>query len=151
MKNRSLILVLMVFFGAFLMNQGCTKTQRYRMSEDGKESANLIYPSFIEVQSFDGKSVEGLLSGIIYEGKKEVVFSSGTHTVVLRYYDIWDIDDNDHEKVYSNLITLRFDAEAGNRYKIDVDVPKDRQSALKLASHFDPTIIDERTGNRVSY
>jgi len=150
MKNLSMM-ALTVFLGILLIFQGCGKTKTYRISEHGKETATLTYPNFIEVDSFDGESVEGFLSGIIYEGKKEIVFPAGTHSVVLRYYDMWDIEDSDHEKVYSNTITLRFDAEAGNRYKIYVEVPKDRQGAWKLASHFDPTIIDVQTGKPVSY
>jgi len=95
--------------------------------------------------------VKGLLSHIVYEGKRELVFSAGSHTVVLRYYDMWDIDDDDHEKIYSNYITLRFDAKAGGYYKISVKAPKDRQSAWKLANHFNPDIIDVSTGKTFSY
>ncbi len=95
--------------------------------------------------------MKGLLSHIVYEGKRELVFSAGSHTVVLRYYDMWDIDDDDHEKIYSNYITLRFDAKAGGYYKISVKAPKDRQSAWKLANHFNPDIIDVSTGKTFSY
>jgi uncharacterized protein YccT (UPF0319 family) len=151
MKNRPIIIGLTIFCAVLLLTAGCTKTKTYRMSEQGKDTASLTYPNFIEVDSFDGESVEGLLSGILYEGKKEVLFPAGAHTVVMRYYDMWDIDDNDHEKVYSNYITLRFDAKAGNRYKVSVDAPKDRRSAWKLASHFSADIIDVRTGKTVSY
>ena len=91
------------------------------------------------------------MSYIIYEGKREVVFSAGSHTMQLRYYDMWDIDDDDHEKVYSDYVTLRFDAKAGGHYKISVKAPKDRQSAWKLANHFNPDIIDVSTGKTVSY
>ena len=151
MKNRPGIAGLCLFLGVLLLSHGCTKTRTYHVSEQGKETATLTYPNFIEVESFDGESVEGLLSGILYEGKREVVFPAGMHTVVLRYYDMWDIDDNDHEKVYSDFITLRFDAKAGNRYKVSVDTPKDRRSAWKLASHFSADIIDAGTGKTVSY
>jgi len=150
MKNGS-IMALAVFLGLFLMVQGCGKTKIYRISEHGNDTATLAYPNFIEIDSFDGESVEGFLSGIIYEGKKELVFSAGTHTVVLRYYDMWDIDDDDHEKVYSNYITLRFDAKPGNIYNIRVDAPKDRQSAWKLAAHFNADIIDSSTKKTVSH
>lgn len=150
MKNWS-TLAFTVFLGILLIFQGCGKTKTYRISEHGKDTATLAYPNFVEIDSFDGESVEGFFSGIVYEGKKELVFSAGTHTLVLRYYDMWDIDEDDHEKVYSDYITLRFDAKPGNRYKIGVKAPKDRQSAWKLASHFDPSIIDAKTGSRVSY
>jgi uncharacterized protein len=140
-----------VLFGLLFISYGCAKTKTYRMSEHGKETATLTYPGFIEIDSFDGEGVEGLLSHILYEGKRELVFSSGSHTVVLRYYDMWDIDDDDHEKIYSNYITLRFDAKTGNHYKIHVDAPKDRNSAWKLANHFNADIINTRTGKTVSY
>ncbi len=151
MKKRLIIIGLGVLFGLLFISYGCTKTKTYKMSKHGKGTATLTYPNYIEVDSFDGEGVEGLFSGIIYEGKKELVFSAGSHTLVLRYYDMWDIDDDDHEKVYSNYITLRFDAEEGGDYKISVKTPKDRQSAWKLANHFNPTIIDAQTGKTVSY
>ncbi len=148
MKKTSLILA--ALSGLILMAAGCTETKTYKLSEPGKETAVLTYPPFIELTSFDGQSVEGMLSHVMYEGKREVVFPAGHHAVDLRYYDMWDIDDNDHEKIYSDYVTLRFDAGAGNRYKIQVDAPGDRESARKLAKHFNPVIIDERTGKTVS-
>lgn len=151
MKNRSIIMGLGVLLGLLFLSYGCAKTTTYKMSEHGKETATLTYPSFIEVDSFDGEDVEGLLSHILYEGKRELVFSAGSHAVVLRYYDMWDIDDDDHEKIYSNYITLRFNAKAGNRYKISVDAPKNRNGAWKLANHFNADIINTRSGKTVSY
>jgi len=151
MKNRTIVMGLGVLLGLLFIAYGCGKTKTYRMSEHGKDNATLTYPGFIEVDSFDGEGVEGLLSHIIYEGKRELVFSAGSHTVVLRYYDMWDIDDADHEKVYSDYITLRFDTTPGGHYKIDVKAPKDRQSAWKLANHFNADIIDVSTGKSVSY
>ncbi len=151
MKKRFTISLPSLFLGVLLMAAGCTNTKTYKISEPGKETATLTYPSFIEIRSFDGQNIEGMLSHVIYEGKRVVVFPAGQHTVDLRYYDMWDIDDNDHEKVYSDFITLRFDAKPGTRYRISVDEPKDRRSAWKLAKHFSVDIIDERTGKPVSY
>ena len=151
MKIRAMITGMMALLGILLISQGCSKTKTYKISEPGKETATLTYPAFIEIGSFDGQSVEGMLSHIIYEGKREVIFPAGQHSVDFRYYDMWDIDDNDHEKVYSDYITLRFDAKPGNRYAIKVAAPKSRKSAWKLANHFNAEIIDEGTGNPVSY
>ena len=151
MKKRSIVLGLGVLLGLLFMAYGCAKTKTFTMSEHGKDTATLTYPGFIEVDSFDGEGVGGLLSHVIYEGKRELVFSAGSHRVVLRYYDMWDIDDADHEKVYSDYITLRFDTTPGGHYKINVKAPKDRQSAWKLANHFNTEIIDVSTGKTVSY
>ncbi len=151
MKNRSLVMGFVVIFGCLLILQGCMKGKIYTTSKHGAQTANLIVPNFIEIGSLDGESVENLFSRIIYEGEREVVFPAGTHSVELRYNDMWDIDDNDHEKIISRYITLRFDAKPGDTYKIGIDAPKDRESAWRLASHFNAAIVNARTGKTVSH
>ena len=79
-----------------------------------------------------------------------MVFTAGTHTVELRYKDIWDIDDDDHENVVSPYIRLQFDSRGGSAYEISVDAPNTRLSAHELASHFTATIIDTKTRKEVS-
>jgi uncharacterized protein len=139
-----------LFLGVFLALQACTQKRVYTVGKPGDQTATLAFPDFIQIGSFDGESVENLFTRIIYEGKKELVFDAGTHTVELRYKDIWDIDDDDHEDVISPYITLQFDAIPGSAYEISVAAPKDRQSAHELASHFTAAIIDARTKREVS-
>ena len=140
-----------IVFGFLLVLQGCTKEKIYTMSKKGAQTATLSFPNFIEIGSLDGENVENLFSRVIYEGERAVVFSAGTHTVELRYNDMWDIDDDDHEKIVSPYITLNFDAKSGNTYKVSADEPKDRESAWKSATHFSAAIVDARTGKTISH
>ena len=150
MKCRFLFIWVVLCCISLFMVQGCAQKKTYTVGKPEGETARLIFPNYIEIGSFDGESVENLFTRIIYEGKKEVVFAANTHTVELRYKDIWDIDDDDHENVVSPYITLQFDARAGSAYEISVDMPKDRQRAHELASNFKAAIIDVRTRKAVS-
>ena len=150
MKCRFLFIWVVLFCTSLFMVQGCAQKKTYTVGKPEGETASLTFPSYIEIRSFDGESLENLFTRIIYEGKKEAVFAANTHTVELRYKDIWDIDDDDHENVVSPYITLQFDARTGSAYEISVDMPKDRQSAHELASNFKAAIIDVRTRKAVS-
>ena len=138
------------FLASFMVLYACAQKKVYTVGQPGAHSASLTFPDFIQIRSFDGDSVENMFTRIIYEGKKELVFAAGTHTVEMRYKDIWDIDDDDHEDVTSPYITLRFDAIAGHAYEIRVAAPQNRQGAHKLASRFAPHIIDVRSKERAS-
>lgn len=150
MKYRCIGIGFALFFSVLLTLPACMQKKTYTVGKPGDQRASLTFPNFIEIGRFDGDSVENIFTRIIYEGKKELVFDAGTHAVELRYKDIWDIDDDDHEDVISPYITLQFDAIPGSAYEISVAAPKDRQSAHELASHFKAAIIDARTKMQVS-
>ncbi len=150
MNKRHFFIGVTLFFGVLLILQGCSRKKTYTMSEQGENTASLTVPNFVQVGSFDGDSVENMISRIIYEGKRELTFPAGEHVVEIRYNDIWDIDDYDHEKIISDYITLRFQAKRGGRYKLNVKAPEDRSGAHELAANFTAAIIDAQTGQRVS-
>jgi uncharacterized protein len=150
MKYRRMGIGFALFFSVLFTLSACTQKKTYTVGKPGDQTASLTFPNFIEIGRFDGDSVENIFTRILYEGKKELVFDAGTHIVELRYKDIWDIDDDDHENIASPHITLQFDARPGNAYEISVDRPKDRQSAHALASHFTAAIVDVRTKKAVS-
>jgi hypothetical protein len=141
---------LLLWVSLIFFMQGCTQTKVYELAKPDQNTATLTFPEFIEINELDNESVQGLFSQIIYEGQKEIIFPAGTHTVELRYYGMWDIDDDDHENVISRYVVLQFDAKPGVAYKVQVDAPKDRKAAHELASHFNPSIVETRTGACVS-
>jgi hypothetical protein len=140
-----LLWVSLVFF-----IQGCAQTKVYELAKPDQKTATLTFPDFIEINELDNESVEGLFAQIIYEGQKKIIFPAGAHTVELRYYGMWDIDDHDHENVISRYVVLQFDAKPGVAYKVQVDAPKDRKAAHELAAHFNPSIVETLTGKCVS-
>jgi hypothetical protein len=150
MKYRCIGIGFASFFGVLFALPACTQKKTYTVGKPGDQTASLTFPNFIEIGSFDEDSMENLFTRILYEGKKEVVLAAGTHTVELRYKDIWHIDDDDHENIVSPYITLQFYAKPGSAFDISVDAPKDRQNAHELASHFTAAIIDTRTKKKVS-
>ncbi|MGM0428071.1 MAG: DUF2057 family protein [Thermodesulfobacteriota bacterium] len=150
MKERYLGIIGVLFIGMLCVLQGCSEKKVYKISETEENTAGLNFPDFIEIRFIDGERVENFLTRMIWEGKNEVILPAGPHQVELRYNDIWDIDDNDHEKVTSRYILLEFNAQPHRTYKVAVDAPRDRESAHKLAAHFNPTIVDVQTGKTVS-
>ncbi|MCF8082430.1 MAG: DUF2057 domain-containing protein [Deltaproteobacteria bacterium] len=150
MKTRHMMMIAVFLVGMLCWLQGCSEKKVYRLSEGEKNTAGLSFPNFIEIRGIDGEGVENFITRMIWEGQNEVRIPAGTHAVELRYNDIWDIDDDDHEKVTSRYILLEFNAQPHRTYKVAVDAPRDRESAHKLAAHFDPAIVDVRTGNTVS-
>lgn len=150
MKRRSMCNGLALFFALLFLLQGCTQRKTYTVSEKGEKTARLTFPGCIEIGSFDGDNVGNLFSRIIYRGEKEVFFPAGTHTVEIRYNDMWNLDDDDHEKIVSEYINLRFDAKPGATYKIHIEAPRDRRSAWELATHFQAEIVDAGTKKKVS-
>jgi len=141
---------LLLWVSLIFFMQGCTRTKVYELAKPDQNTATLTFPDFIEINRFDNDSVEGLFAQIIYEGQKEIIFPAGTHTVELRYYAMWDIDDDDHENVVSRYVVLQFDSKPGVAYRVHVDAPKDRKAAHELATHFNPSIVETRTGKCVS-
>ncbi len=141
---------LLLWVSLIFFMQGCTQTKVYELAKPDQNTATLTFPDFIEINKLDNDSVEGLFAQLIYEGQKEIIFPAGTHTVELRYYGMWDIDDDDHEKVISRYVVLQFDSKPGVAYKVRVDAPKDREAAHELAAHFNPSIIETQTGKCVS-
>ncbi len=130
--------------------QGCTEKKIYNLSEQSESTARMTFPACIQIGRFDGGTVGNIFTRILYEGEKEVIFPAGSSAVKIRYNEDWDIDDYDHEKIVSEYITLQFEAEPGKAYRLRVDVPKNRQSAWELATHFRAEIIDVQTGKTVS-
>jgi hypothetical protein len=141
---------LLLWVSLIFIMQGCTQTKVYKLAKTDQKTATLTFPDFIEINELDNESVEGLFAQIIYEGQKEIIFPAGAHTVELRYYGMWDIDDDDHENVISRYVVLQFDAKPGVAYKVQVDAPKNRRAAHELAAHFNPSIVETRTGKCVS-
>ncbi len=150
MERRPMMLTVALFAGFLFVIHGCSEKKVYTLDEPGADTANLSFPEFIQIRGIDGESVESFFSRMIYEGQNEVVFPAGSHEIELRYNDIWDIDDNDHEKITSRYVLLQFEAGVGGQYKFNIKPPNDRQTAQKLADHFRPAIIDVRTGKVVS-
>ena len=150
MERRRIMLAVALFAGFLFVIHGCSEKKVYTLDEPGAKTASLSFPEFIQIRGIDGESVESLLSRMIYEGQNEVVFPAGPHEIELRYNDIWDIDDNDHEKITSRYVLLQFDAKAGGQYKFNIEPPDDRRSAQALAARFNPAIIDVQTGKAVS-
>jgi len=150
MRKRPLWVGFALLLSILFILQGCSGTKVYELAKPGEKTATLTFPDFIEIDSLDDESVEGLFAQVIYEGQKEIIFPPGTHRVEMRYYGIWDIDDDDHEKVISAYMTLEFNSKPGKAYKVRVNAPKNRAAAHELAAHFNPSIVESQTGTCVS-
>jgi len=140
--------------GILLAGTGCPATRTVDLNDPkaGKEGAGAVLraPDFIEVRSVDGELTEKFYTRLIYSGELEIRISPGSHTIVMRYNDMWPINQNDHEKIRSDYVGLAFDAAAGGTYRIRIRELQDRLDAHRLAADFKPWIVDVGTGRTVS-
>ncbi|MBW1788080.1 MAG: DUF2057 family protein [Deltaproteobacteria bacterium] len=156
MGRRSHFKIGLLLAGMLAALWGCPSTQvdyvDVDKSADPGTTAVLYVPDYIEVHSVDDQVIEKFYTKVLYSGARVIHIPPGPHTVVLRYNDIWDADEeaHDHEKIRSEYIGLGFTAVSGGYYRIEINEPDDLAEAEELAADFKAWIVDKQTGRKVS-
>jgi len=83
-------------------------------------------------------------------GKKELAFAAGIHIVELRYKDIWDIDDDDHEDVVSPISPFSLTPGPAAPTRSASIGPRTGKAPMNWPPNFKAAIIDVRTKKAVS-
>lgn len=140
----SLALIQIVFFGL----PACQSQPTYRAYPGTKaedEIATLLVPIEFNLVNVDGKSYNQplLANGI------RIKFPPGTHQIVIKYVDFWDINADDHAKVASQPMLLKFSVAAGQRYAVVFDEPQNIKEAKAFASNPNVNIINKTTGTDI--
>jgi hypothetical protein len=134
---------------------GCSH-RTYKTSDVEKEhQADLVYvsvPSYIDVLYVDDESTGKYFSKVFISGaKKTVKLLPGPHSLTLVYIDLWPInDDQDHVKLRSHPLMLKFCAEAGKSYRVKGNEPEDLETAKEYAANFKAWIQESESGKIVS-
>lgn len=154
--NRKLqSICLPAILSALIAMLACSGPEKYRIQwgkeHDAAKEVRVSVPSFIEVRSVDDESVGNILTTYVVRGESEIYLPLGLHTIVVRYIDIWPIDENEHMRITSDPVSLSFEALPGQMYCIVAEEPQDLESALALeSSGFTVWIEESRTGKRAS-
>jgi hypothetical protein len=154
MNRNAILLTLCALLGILLSGFGCGRSTDYRLYEGDRHPygrmAVLRVPGYIEVDSFDGGSVENALAAYVDSRDKRLHFPAGSHRIIVRYHDVWDIDENDHERIKSKKVLMDFRAQSGQVYRIVSREPEDLESAREYAANFKVWIEEVGSGKKVS-
>ena len=134
MKTKVIVLGVVLTLGACVSDYGVHRIY------DGpplpaSQIAIIKVPGDIDIDEVDGKSIITLLSG----DPSEIQVLPGTHKIGLRYFQIFDKDDN-MSKIKSHTVTKYLTAQAGRVYQVEHTSPTNLLEARKYAPHFDFTI-----------
>lgn len=106
------------------------------------EVAILAAPEQVEVMSIDGREPPpGFL-----RSQTRLALLPGEHVLSLRYVELFPIGSDDHEVIRSKQAALRFRAEPGRQYRIDVPALPGREAARAFARDPQFRLVDEQDG-----
>jgi hypothetical protein len=109
-------------------------------------------PSYIELLYVDDESTGKYFRKVFISGaKKTLKLLPGPHSMTLVYIDLWPInDDQDHVKLRSRPLILKFYAEPGKSYQVKGNEPEDLEAAKEYAANFKAWIQESGSGKIVS-
>lgn len=65
----------------------------------------------------------------LYSGNSKIGFLPGSHHIIIYYKEFWEIPGDEHERIESKPISIKFDAEAGQHYQIKFVPPENVDEA----------------------
>lgn len=93
------------------------------------ELALVEIPDTIEVMAIDGRDV----SGNFLRKNNRMVLLPGEHVFSVRYVDLFQVTADEHEVIRSRQAALRFKAESGVPYQLQVPLQKNVTEAKEFA------------------
>lgn len=131
---------------AVMLLAGCTTTGSVRLYEGQArhpaEVTQIRVPEQVQVMAMDGVEVTGTL---LQRGQSLEVLP-GEHVLTLRYVQLFQINSEDHEVVRSRQAALRFTAEAGATYRLEMDAQPSLDAARKFARDPKFRMVNEGSG-----
>lgn len=106
------------------------------------EVTSVQVPEQIQVMSMDGVEVTGTL----LQRGQSLELLPGEHVLTLRYVQLFQISSEDHEVVRSRQAALRFLAEAGGTYRLEMDAQPSLDAARKFAKDPKFRLVNAGTG-----
>ncbi|GAA6135152.1 hypothetical protein NBRC116188_19420 [Oceaniserpentilla sp. 4NH20-0058] len=108
-----------LFISVVLFLQACSTPKHLRLYDGPSigvdNEVRFVLPLNFELISLDQQAVSQYQQ-VFRNHDLTIKLAPGQHTLVVRYSDIWDIDDETHEKVTSGHITFAGEFLAGQQY-----------------------------------
>ncbi len=115
LKNISLSLI-------FSLLMACSTQQAVRLYEGPALGENLettlVLPVEFNLLSLDGREVSSFTQG--FRNKNlNIQLPAGPHTLVIQYEDVWEVDDENHERITSGKLIIEANMEAKETYHLN--------------------------------
>jgi uncharacterized protein YccT (UPF0319 family) len=107
------------------------------------QSAHLQVPELIQIMAIDGQERTGNFFG---SRAMTLDLSAGEHVLSVRYSQLFQLGADDHDIIKSKPMAIRFTAEAGKTYQLNVNPPKRYEAAKEFAKQPDIRLVDKTSG-----
>ncbi|WP_455210812.1 DUF2057 family protein, partial [Kaarinaea lacus] len=115
-------------------------------AKSAAEVASVFIPREFNLLNVNGESYTQPLVGNGIVAK----FLPGSHKIVIKYVDFWDVSSDMTDRVASQPILLEFSAKAGENYRITSQELNDVKSAKSFAKNPEVDIIEEKNKTSVA-
>lgn len=99
-------------------------------------------PEQIEVMAIDGKEPPGNF----LRSRQQLALAPGEHVFSLRYVELFQITADEHDVVRSRQAALRFTAEAGTEYRLEMPAQPNREAARQFAKSPEFALVNAKSG-----
>jgi len=105
----------------FSLLMACSTQQAVRLYEGpalGESlEATLVLPVEFNLLSLDGREVSSFTQG--FRNKNiNIQLPAGPHTLVIQYEDVWEVDDENHERITSGNLIIEANMEPQKTYEL---------------------------------
>ncbi|MFZ5724383.1 MAG: DUF2057 family protein [Pseudomonadota bacterium] len=111
--------------------------------------ATLVLPESVDIEMVDGLVYPGFRN-LFRRGDLEVRILPGEREIAVRYNQLFEWGDDQHEVVRSKVIVAGFRAEPGKTYRVTHEPWRRVEEARKGVVNFTVRVLDEQGNNIVS-
>ncbi len=129
---------------------GCSLAERQPKILYEGQVTNPVYLEILETLPVDVVDTVSVSPGLI-GGQQAFLLAPGEHSLLLRYEDVWDVSSDDHDKISSPLIRLRFVGQAGKRYQLRHKDIKSIDESRTFATRPELQLVELPDGKTVDF
>lgn len=123
---------------AFSLLLACSTQQTVQLYEGpalGKNlEATLVLPVEFNLLTLDGREVSSFTQG--FRNKNLTIqLPAGPHTVVIQYEDVWEVDDENHERITSGKLIIEANLKAKETYHLSFSPLKNLEQAQGFSAN----------------
>ena len=128
---------------AALLMSACATQSTQKLYEGSDQTAGVIQSaSIVQILYIDDEEVK---AGFIGQTPKYRV-EAGERVVMVEYADLFNIDNDEHEKVVSRPAKVTFTVEGGSLYEIQSLAPTELEAAKAFAEQPTVQVVNVKTG-----
>jgi uncharacterized protein YccT (UPF0319 family) len=118
-----------------------------KMTDRFEDHAIVTVPSHIEALEVGGRRVK---TGFSFGDETILEIPLGRTELVFRFYRIYDINEDDHEKLISDKMTAVFIADKNNHYEIHMQNPESFSKAKQVLGKIKGYVLHKESGARIN-